>query len=141
MSKEFTEKQNRFIQCYDGNATTSAITAGYSKKTAYSQGQRLLKNVEISSSIKKRLEKKVNKLIANREDRQEFWTKVMSGKNSMSDRLRASELLGRSEADFTDTAIDNSQHTHYHLGEVDKDGPIGTKIRDFASQLSARNKR
>lgn len=37
------------------NATQAAITAGYSKKTAYSQGQRLLKHVEVSVYIKKKV--------------------------------------------------------------------------------------
>ena len=34
-----------------GNATRSAITAGYSPRTAYSQGQRLLKHVEIAERL------------------------------------------------------------------------------------------
>ncbi len=34
-----------------GNATQAAIAAGYSARTAYSQGQRLLKNVEISRRV------------------------------------------------------------------------------------------
>lgn len=34
-----------------GNATEAAMNAGYSKKTAYSLGQRLLKNVEIMEVI------------------------------------------------------------------------------------------
>lgn len=33
------------------NATKAAIAAGYSEKTAYSQGSRLLKNVEIRNEI------------------------------------------------------------------------------------------
>jgi phage terminase small subunit len=33
------------------NATQAAITAGYSAKTAYSQGQRLLKYVEVSGQL------------------------------------------------------------------------------------------
>lgn len=37
----------------DQNATQAAIRAGYSAKTAYSQGQRLLKNVEVADSIEK----------------------------------------------------------------------------------------
>lgn len=98
---KFTEKQKRFIQCYDGNATKAALKAGYSKKTAYSSGQRLLKDVEISVAIKKRMVKKVDKIIATREDRQKFWTKVMNGRFKVCDRLRASDLLGKSEADFT----------------------------------------
>ncbi|MBQ3457078.1 MAG: terminase small subunit [Synergistaceae bacterium] len=48
-----TGKQNVFVQEYlkDLNATQAAIRAGYSQKTAYSIGQRLLSNVEISQAI------------------------------------------------------------------------------------------
>lgn len=48
-----TDKQNVFVQEYlkDLNATQAAIRAGYSQKTAYSIGQRLLRNVEISQAI------------------------------------------------------------------------------------------
>lgn len=47
------EKQNRFVQEYliDLNATAAAKRAGYSEKTAYSQGQRLLKNVEVQAAL------------------------------------------------------------------------------------------
>lgn len=46
-------KQEQFAKEYliDLNATQAAIRAGYSRKTAYSQGQRLLKNVEIQTRI------------------------------------------------------------------------------------------
>jgi hypothetical protein len=41
--------------------------------------------------------------VFSRQQRQAFWTQVVDDpKASMADRLRASELLGRSEADFTD---------------------------------------
>ena len=52
------ERQRRFADEYiiSRNATQSAIKVGYSEKTAYSIGQRLLKNVEISEYIKKRTE-------------------------------------------------------------------------------------
>jgi len=52
-----TAKQQLFVDDYliHFNATRAAKTAGYSEKTAYSQGQRLLKNVEISSLINARL--------------------------------------------------------------------------------------
>ncbi len=51
---ELTPKQLRFCQEYlvDFNATQAAIRAGYSKKTAYSQGQRLLKNVETQKKLR-----------------------------------------------------------------------------------------
>ncbi len=48
-----TPKQERFVQEYlvDQNATAAAKRAGYSERTAYSQGQRLLKNVEARQAI------------------------------------------------------------------------------------------
>jgi len=48
-----TPKQTRFVQEYlvDLSATQAAIRAGYSAKTAYSQGQRLLKHVEVATAI------------------------------------------------------------------------------------------
>lgn len=48
-----TPKQESFAREYtiDGNATQAAIRAGYSAKTAYSAGQRLLSNVEVRATI------------------------------------------------------------------------------------------
>lgn len=50
---KLTPKQERFCEEYliDLNATQAAIRAGYSEKTAYSAGQRLLRNVEIQNRI------------------------------------------------------------------------------------------
>lgn len=46
-------KQARFVAEYliDLNATQAAIRAGYSQKTAYSQGERLLRHVEVQEAI------------------------------------------------------------------------------------------
>lgn len=56
------ERQKHFADEYiiSKNATQSAIKAGYSEKTSYSIGQRLLKKVEISEYIKKRTEEQFN---------------------------------------------------------------------------------
>lgn len=45
--------RERFVDEYlvDLNATQAAIRAGYSPKTAYSMGQRLLKDVEVQAAI------------------------------------------------------------------------------------------
>lgn len=53
-----TEKQRRFADAYceTANATQAAKAAGYSAKTAYSQGERLLKNVEVKKYIRDQLE-------------------------------------------------------------------------------------
>lgn len=48
-----------FVEAYianGGNATEAAKTAGYSDKTAYSQGCRLLKHVEVAAKVAKRAE-------------------------------------------------------------------------------------
>jgi len=51
--KILTDKQKCFCQEYrmDFNGTAAAIRAGFSKKTAGSQGQRMLKNVEIQRCL------------------------------------------------------------------------------------------
>ena len=51
--QKLSPKQEQFAREYllDLNATQAAIRAGYSPKTAYSMGQRLLKNVEIQSAV------------------------------------------------------------------------------------------
>lgn len=53
-----TAKQRLFVAEYlvDKNATRAAKAAGYSEKTAYSVGQRLLKNVEIQKTFQEQLE-------------------------------------------------------------------------------------
>ena len=50
---KLTPKQKRFCEEYliDLNATQGALRAGYSPKTAYSIGQRMLKNVEVQNYI------------------------------------------------------------------------------------------
>jgi len=56
-------QQLRFVQEYliDLNATKAAERAGYSPKTAYSQGQRLLKHVEVSQAIEEAQKARVEK--------------------------------------------------------------------------------
>ncbi len=98
-----TGKQAKFISEYtkDFNATQAAIRAGYSPKTAYSIGQRLLKNVEVQAAMKEHRKK----FIADRETRQKFWTDTMQDKDEdMKNRLRASELLAKSECEFIERA-------------------------------------
>ncbi len=52
-----TIKKRLFVDEYliDLNATQAAIRAGYSAKTASSQGERLLRNVEVQSELTKRM--------------------------------------------------------------------------------------
>lgn len=98
-----TSKQLKFCEIYDGDGLKAAIAAGYSAKNAYQTSHRLLNNAKIVEEIRKRDEKPRLKRIMSREERQEFWTKVALGEETgcdMRDRLKASELLGKSECDF-----------------------------------------
>lgn len=56
-------KKSRFAQEYiiDLNATKAAVRAGYSEKTAYSIGQRLLKNVEVQAEIQRLMSQRVER--------------------------------------------------------------------------------
>lgn len=111
-----TEKQKRFCTEYliDCNATQAAIRAGYSKKTAYSVGQRMLKNVEVKKYIDEQFEKLKNDNIADTQEIMEYLTSVMRGEQkeqvalmyygeqileeksaSIKERLKAAELLGK----------------------------------------------
>lgn len=72
-----TVKQQKFIDYYEGNATEAAIKAGYSKKTAKSQGQRLLTNVALFALIEKRLEVEKSVLIADRQEREERLSEIL----------------------------------------------------------------
>ena len=121
---DMTEKQKKFADEYiiDCNATQAAIRAGYSEKTAYSAGQRLLKNVELKAYIDEQLEKIHNEKVADAKEVMEYLTSVMRGESQSSvlslcgdgyqevieknpdekERLRAAELIGKRYGLFKD---------------------------------------
>ncbi len=119
--EDLTVKQQRFVDYYDGNATQAAEKAGY--KNPRQIGSENLSKLDIQHALKTRENRRREGHIADREERQAFWTKILRGEEKqpaivgtnaegnsivadippkMTDRLKASELLGRSEADFTD---------------------------------------
>lgn len=67
---KLTEKQKKFCDEYIklGNATQAAINAGYSKRTARSQGQRLLTNVDIKNYIDERMEQLASERIMSAQE-------------------------------------------------------------------------
>ena len=96
----FTIKQQCFIDCYDGDLKKAAKKAGIS----YIYARSLYTKTDILEAIKHREDTEVRpSTIMTRQQRQQFWSKVADDDNQeMRDRLRASELLGKSEADFTE---------------------------------------
>ena len=69
MKNNLTEKQLRFVEEYLGcyNATQAALRAGYSPKSAYSQGNRLLKHDEIKEEISRKQEEISRRLDISKE--------------------------------------------------------------------------
>lgn len=112
------EMQKAFADYYieTANATESAKRAGYSEKTAYSQGQRLLKNVEIYTYISERMAEQGEKRVADANEVIEFYTAVMRGEvkdqfgldASLSDRLKAGDALMKRYNAIKETESKNS---------------------------------
>lgn len=96
-----TDKQLKFIAAYEGNATEAAEKAGYSGPRR--AGSRLMQDAVICRQIKERQIQEAQPLIASRQDRQKFWSETMYNEElEFPHRLKASELLGKSEGDFLD---------------------------------------
>lgn len=102
---ELTTKQQRFVEAYQGNGTEAAMAAGYTgdANTLGVTAFHLLRNPKVRRAIRARENVVLAKLVASRRERQAFWAATMRDPGfEMKDRLKASELLGRSEADFKD---------------------------------------
>ena len=118
-------RQKSFCEFYvaSGNATESAIKAGYKEKYAGVNADKLLKNTNVSKYIKRIMEEHANNRIAKAEEILEFLTATLRGevteevvvggfgksatekisKNvDLKDRLKAAELLGKRYRLFTD---------------------------------------
>lgn len=121
---ELNDKQRRFIDEYliDLNATQAAIRAGYSEKSARSQGQRLLTNDDIKAVLGDRLGEKEELLIASQDEVLETLTRILMGDErgtalvgvgmgaqevsqvppTNAEKIRAAEILGKYYKLFTD---------------------------------------
>jgi len=101
--KALTTRQARFVEAYTGNATKAALDAGYSAKTARSIGQENLTKPDIVAAIQAREGSRMESSIMTRRERQELWSAIArDAEADVRDRMRASELLGKSEGDFFD---------------------------------------
>lgn len=111
MADDLTPKQRAFVEAYDGDVKTAAEKAGMS----YGHARALLTKSDIAAAIRDRQRERIRPHILSREQRQEWWSKVMQDEQqAMRDRLKASELLGKSEADFTDK-VEHSGETGINL--------------------------
>lgn len=100
--QKLTTKQRLFVEAYlaNPNATKAAIKAGYSEKTAASQGERLLRNVEIARLVKQR----ITDAVMTADEVLKELGKIAKGphKTYRSDKVKSLELLGKHHKLFTD---------------------------------------
>ena len=110
-------RQKKFADEYiiGKNATEAAIKAGYSKKWAGTNADKLLKNTNVQKYIKKRDVELERPTIAKMVEVKEFWTTTMRNPNvEMKDRLKSSENLAKASGEF--------------MEKVERSGNIGTTI-------------
>ncbi|WP_407543791.1 terminase small subunit (plasmid) [Deinococcus radiomollis] len=128
------ERQRKFTEFYaaTGNASQSAVSAGYSAKTATTNAAKLLKNTQVQQHLQAIAESASENRVASALERQMFWTAVMRGtvlikiKNrdgeetgdeisvDIAQRLKASELLGKAHQDF----VERVEHTGKNGGPI-----------------------
>jgi phage terminase small subunit len=132
---KLTLKQKAFADYYiqTGNATESAIKAGYSKKTAGVIGDENLKKPYIKKYIEERLEQISSDRIADAKEVMEYLTAVMRGQTlseivvvegcgdgcsearridkapDEKERIKAAELIGKRYSMWTDKVEANVQ--------------------------------
>lgn len=121
---QLTLKQKKFADEYivSGNATESAIKAGYSKKTANRIGSENLSKLDIKNYIDERLAQLESEKIADQQEVLKYLSAVMRGEMTeqtlksvgesgqviteidvgAKDRIKAAELLGKRYRLWTD---------------------------------------
>lgn len=89
-----TERKRRFALEYmkDGNATQAAIRSGYKETSAYSTGNKLLKDSEVAALIKRERERHQSEAIATADEIMQYLTSVVRGESES--EVVAVEMIG-----------------------------------------------
>lgn len=118
---KLTQKQKKFADYYikTGNAEESAKRAGYN---ARGNTTKLLQNTTISDYIKKVNEKIDDEKIADMKEVKMFWSEAMRNVNSeLKDRLKASELIAKTNGAFLDKVEVTEKHIIVDIEEDDEE--------------------
>lgn len=94
---KLTPKQQKFCEEYaaSGNATQSAIAAGYSPKTAYSIGEENLRKPDIIAEIKRLSQRATKARIMKIEERKERLSKIAWNSFDENAVIRSIEALNK----------------------------------------------
>lgn len=135
MAKELTPKQQAFCHEYavDMNATQAAIRAGYSAKTAESQGSRLLTNVRATLFISKLMAERYAKADITAEAiLNALWTNhcLALDAGQLNSSNRALELLGKANRLLVDRV--ETKLVYEDMSDAELDAAIQRAQRDIA---------
>ena len=104
--KQLSDKQQRFIELYNGNAKDTAIAAGYSDPG--NAGYRCMQNADICRLIQERTKAEIHSDIADRQRLQKRWTEMaFNDELKPMEQLKASEHLAKSLGLF----LDKTEHS------------------------------
>jgi phage terminase small subunit len=105
-----TENQKRFVALWSGQGKATAEAAGYSPGIAAKKAAcRNMRNPIIKQLIALKRAEAVKDGIMTRTERQELWSRLaLDPTVPLKHRLKATELLGKSQGDFIDRFQDES---------------------------------
>lgn len=118
-----TEQQRRFAELYaaEPNATRAAEAAGYSRRTSYAQGSRLLRNAEIAAYIRELQEQAACERVLSVNRAKALLSDIaLSTETTTQNRIRAVSVLLKSAGAMTLTT-DPPKHNNEGSGEEEGD--------------------
>ncbi len=127
-------RQKSFCEFYvaSGNATESAIKAGYKEKNARFIGSENLTKTNIKNYIKELQEKAKASRIMTAIERREFLTEVIkNGNEKLQDRLKALDILNKMDGEY----IEKMQLS----GQVNTNPFAGLTIEELRALAGGKN--
>ncbi len=103
--KKLNPRQKAFCEFYvaSGNATESAIKAGYSENYSSRRIHKMLENVGVKKYIEELSKKAQSKRIMSAIERKEWLTRLIYTPNQMiKDKLKAIDILNKMDGEYTE---------------------------------------
>ena len=102
MTKRIKNKREMFVAAYQGSIKETCKIIGCTTQYGYD----LLQDPDVMAEIQGRWDVMKQDKIASREELQSFWTNIMRNPEAnFMEQMKASELLGKSNCEFTERKI------------------------------------
>jgi hypothetical protein len=158
--QNLSKSHRKFVEAFDGDIVPAMRIAGYTGSDNYlkQKGETLLATPLIQKAIEDRRKyvAELKDIIATREERQVLWTQIMKNedpyrKEELDDngvpipekniplpiRLKASELLGKSEADFVEKVDINHNVSLSDIILKSYDNSSGKSVEEIEAEYYA----